>query len=142
MSKLTYNLFPLQELLILDSDSPAKIGRVLHFIETNRQKVETCVQFNDLVNLSIRQDEIYIKLYCIFLYMCRDSDFFDCICRKYNEYAQLKIRDKLNDIKLFILGERVSSFDENYNSKIQEREVWKYHLGVYIQRIQTYIMCL
>lgn len=74
--------------------------------------------------------------------MCRDSDFFDCVCRNYNEYAQTKIRDKLNDIKLFILGERVSSFDENYNSKIQDREAWKYHLGVYIHRIQTYVMCL
>lgn len=139
---IQYNIASLQELLILDKDSNRKIHLTLQVILRSVQRIETCMKFKEFVQMCIDYDEVYVKLYCIFLYMCRDLAFFESICKRYNPYAKGKIRDKLDDIKLFILGDKVSNFDANYNTKITENESWKYHLGAYIQRIQTYILCM
>jgi hypothetical protein len=144
MSSIAYNLHPLKDILSATSDSTQKADHTLRFIKENRQRVETCDKFKVLLDLSIAHHELYVKLYTIFVYMSRDSKFFDDICRKYNEFAKARIRQKIEEIRLFILGDEVVALDVNYKNKGQPggRQLWKCHMGAYVQRIQTYICCL
>lgn len=139
-SKPQYNLPPIQDILIATKESDQKADNVLKFISENRQKVETCDGFHELVKEALSSDELFVKLYVIFIYMIRDSVFFDDICKRFNDFAKVKFREKLDDIKKYILGLQCPSTSQSQHQ--QEKEYWRYHLGVYIHQIQSYCMCL
>lgn len=138
VTKRSYNLPHFNDILQATCDSDEKADKVLKFISENRQRVDTCDDFKELVQEAVTSEELFVKLYVIFIYMIRDPVFFDDICRRLNDKAKECIRKKLDDIKQYILGMQ-NPISSEYN---KEREHWKYHLGVYVHQIQFYCMCL
>ncbi len=133
-SAFRYGLVQFQEVLVNNNDSYQKADKLLDFIKNNLSRVQTCMNFSELVSEARQSREMYIKLYVIFIYMLRDPIFFESICASLNEYAKEKIKLKMDELKNYILGLHAPIG----NSK----ESWKYHLGVYIHSIQHYCLCL
>lgn len=134
MNQIKYHVIPIQQILTLTRDSETKINKILQLISNNLSRVQTCMNFDDLVTESIKSQEIYIKLYVVFIYMLRDPVFFDEVCRELNDYAKKLLRQKLDDLKRYILGLHQQIGDT--------KETWKFHLGVYISTIQCYCLHL